>query len=271
VSASAFFEPDGGGFAATELTRGPWDPGHQHAGPPAALLARALEREPCSRPMEMARVTFEILRPIPIAPRIATARVARAGRSTELLEGSLSDPDGEVMRASGWRIRRSKVDLERDGAALAESNGAAPASPDESEPVEFFDFGSGTGYHTAIESRVAAGSFLAPGPATVWLRMRYPLVAGEAPSPLARVLVAADSGNGVSWTLDLRRYLFINVDLSVHLHRPPDGEWVCLDAATTPETSGVGLADTRLWDAHGTIGRSLQTLLIDRRRTGTRT
>jgi hypothetical protein len=265
VSATAFFEPDGEGFVATELTRGPWDPRHQHAGPPAALLARALEREPSSRPMEIARVTFEIIRPIPIAPLSATAWVARAGRSTELLEGSLTDPDGEVMRASGWRIRRSEADLGLDEAALTEP-GDAPSPPADSEPVEFLDFRAGAGYHTAIETRVAAGSFLAPGPATVWLRMRYPLVAGETPSPLARVLVAADSGNGVSWTLDLRRYLFINVDLSVHLHRPPRGEWVCLDAATTPEETGVGLADTRLWDEQGEIGRSLQTLLIDRRR-----
>ena len=103
------------------------------------------------------------------------------------------------------------------------------------------------GYHTAMDVRVAGGSLHKPGPAAVWLHMRHSLVAGEEPSPLARVLVAADSGNGVSWTLSLSRFLFVNVDLSVHLHRPAVGEWVCLDATTTAEGSGVGLADTRLW------------------------
>ena len=60
------------------------------------------------------------------------------------------------------------------------------------------------------------------------------------------MLIAADSGNGISSTLDFRRYLFINVDLTVHLHRLPAGEWVCLDAVTVPEPTGVGLTDTML-------------------------
>jgi hypothetical protein len=77
--------------------------------------------------------------------------------------------------------------------------------------------------------------------------------------------VAADSGNGVSSALDWRRYLFINVDLSVHLHRLPVGEWVCLDAETFPEANGVGMADTRLLDERGQIGRAAQTLLVAER------
>lgn len=89
-----------------------------------------------------------------------------------------------------------------------------------------------------MEYRFLEGAFREPGPAKVWMRMRCPLVAGEEPSPLSRVLVAADSGNGVSATLDWRRYLFINVDLSVHLERMPEGEWVCLDAVTLPEPTG---------------------------------
>ena len=95
--------------------------------------------------------------------------------------------------------------------------------------------------------------------------MRHPLVAGERPSPLQRVLIAADSGNGVSATLDWSRYLFINVDLSVHLHRLPAGEWVCLEAVTIPEPTGVGLADTAVYDERGPLGRALQTLLVRER------
>ena len=163
------------------------------------------------------------------------------------------------MRASAWRIRTGQVELELPEAP------PTPSPPDESEETPFFDFGSEAGYHTAVDARVAGGSFREPGPATVWLRMRQPLLAGEEPSPLTRVLVAADSGNGVSWMLPMSRYLFVNVDLSVHLHRLPRGEWVCLEAATTPERTGVGLADTALWDEDGPIGRSLQTLLVDRR------
>jgi hypothetical protein len=259
VSDAAFFRADGARFVPTELTRGPWSSQHQHAGPPAALLARELESQPAAGPMQVARITFEILRPIPIEPLGASARQVRGGRSVELLEGTLFDAAGELVRASAWRIRTGQVELELPEAP------PAPSPPDESEETPFFDFGSEAGYHTAVDARVAGGSFREPGPATVWLRMRQPLLAGEDPSPLTRVLVAADSGNGVSWTLPMSRYLFVNVDLSVHLHRLPRGEWVCLEAATTPERTGVGLADTALWDEDGPIGRSLQTLLVDRR------
>jgi hypothetical protein len=117
-----------------------------------------------------------------------------------------------------------------------------------------------------MEYRFVRGGFADPGPAVAWMRMRVPLVHGEEPTPLDRVLVAADSGNGVSAALDWSRFLFINVDLTVHLHRPPEGEWVCLDAITIPERSGIGIADTALYDERGPIGRAVQTLLIDARR-----
>jgi hypothetical protein len=95
--------------------------------------------------------------------------------------------------------------------------------------------------------------------------MAVPLLPGEVPTPLQRVLVAADTGNGVSAAIEWSKYLFINVDLSVHLHRMPEGEWVCLDAVTLPEPNGVGMADTRLLDERGPIGRATQTLLIANR------
>jgi hypothetical protein len=113
-----------------------------------------------------------------------------------------------------------------------------------------------------MEYRFVEGAFLEPGPAVVWLRMRHPLVAGEPPSPLARVLVAADAGNGVSTTLDYRRFLFINTELTVHLVREPAGEWVCLDAITRRSGHGAGLAECVLWDEGGRLGRAAQTLLV---------
>jgi acyl-Coa thioesterase superfamily protein len=140
-----------------------------------------------------------------------------------------------------------------------------PQGPEAGEPGQFFHTGYDVGYHTAMEYRFIEGAFMEPGPAVVWMRMGVPLLPHEEPSPLQRVLAAADSGNGVSAALDWRQYLFINVDLSVHLHRMPAGEWVCLDAITLPEPNGVGLADTALYDTEGPIGRGLQTLLVAER------
>jgi Thioesterase-like superfamily len=252
----AFYIPDGDGFRSTELTRGPWDPGSQHAGPPAALLGRAIERCEPRDGAQIGRVTLEILAPVPIAPLRAQARLVRPGRSVELLEASLHAPDGEVMRAHAWRIGGAELQLP------ARDDDDPPPGPEHGEPGGFFDTGQDVGYHTAMEYRFVRGSFLDAGPATVWMRMRQPLVAGEDTTPLQRVLVAADSGNGVSAALDYTKWIFINTDLSVHLLRPAEGEWVCLDAITYPDAGGVGLSDTALFDKRGRIGRAAQTLLV---------
>jgi hypothetical protein len=276
VPEAAFFVPQGDVFAPTELTRGPWDPDSQHAGPPAALIAREIERLEGGGRRLVGRIAFEIMRAVPIAPLRVEARVVRPGRSVELVEASLSDSDGEVIRATAWRLRTAEVKIpaglsSADGPGLIGTSpstlrpGFAPPGVDQARPGTFPPTGQDVGYHTAMEYRFLRGAFADPGPALVWMRMLHPLVLGEEPSPLQRVMVAADSGNGVSATLDWTRYLFINVDLTVHLHRPLAGEWVCLDAITIPEPWGVGLADTALYDDRGPIGRAAQTLLIDER------
>ena len=258
----AFYERDGDGYLATELTRGPWDPGAQHAGPPAGLLARELELLPEAGEFQVGRVTCEILRSVPIGPVAVSARVVRPGRRVQLLEAELRDAAGEpLMRASAWRIRTAPVEIPAGAAAPEEP----PLAPEHGSEAEFFPTGEELGYHSAMEVRFLAGGFVEPGPARVWLRMRQPLVAGEDPSPLQRTMVTADVGNGVSAALDYRRYLFINVDLTVHLERMPEGEWVCVDAVTLPQPNGVGTAESTLSDQRGRIGRSLQTLLVAER------
>ena len=264
----AFYEPDGELYVATELTRGPWDPGAQHAGPPAALIGREVERLGGGRiggegghPAQVGRITYEVLRSVPIAPLRVEAKIVRPGKRVEMFEATLTDEAGEaLMSARGWRLRTEDVAFEP-----AEPAPERPPGPERGEPGKFFHTGYDVGYHTAMEYRFTQGAFMKQGPATVWMRMALPLLPGEEPTPLQRVLAAADSGNGVSAALDWKRYLFINVDLTVHLNRMPDGEWVCLDALTLPEPNGVGMADTRLLDERGPIGRAAQTLLIAER------
>jgi hypothetical protein len=260
----AFYERDGDRFRATELTRGPWDPGAQHAGPPAALLAHALEGLPESGDFQVGRVTFEILRSVPIAPVRVQARVARPGRRVQMLEAELSDGDGDgevLMRARAWRIRTAEVEVPPEAIVDAEP----PPPPEQAAEANFFPTGQEHGYHSAMEVRFVSGDWVEPGPATVWLRMRQPLVAGEEPTPLQRTLVVADVGNGVSASLDFRRFLFINVDLTAQLERMPVGEWIGIEAVTLPQPSGVGSSDSVLYDQTGRIGRALQTLLISER------
>lgn len=253
--ANAFYEPDGDDrFRSMPESIGPWDPGFQHAGPPSALLARAFER--ASPGMLVRRVTVELLRPIPIAPLTVRAEVVRAGKRAQWLTGSLLLEGKEIARASGLAIRPVEVELP----AHARPAGTMPP-PDTSAPYVFPFFLSPVGYHTAMELRIAKGEW-SKGPCAAWLRQRVPLVAGETPSPLQRTAVAADAGNGVSVTIPIDRFTFVNADLTVHLHREPAGEWIGLDATTVPESDGTGLQHSLLHDERGVIGRSLQSLIV---------
>jgi Thioesterase-like superfamily len=258
----AFYARDGDSFAPTAWTRGPWDPDAQHAGPPAALVARAIEAlEPAEAGFQVARFTLEILRPIPLNPLRVDARVVRPGRRVQYAEASLLDERGEVARASVWRVLRA--------------SDAVPAAGQEPPPFDLptgaaelpvFDAPwEGESYFTAMEWRVARGAFFEPGPAAAWMRPRIALVDGEETSPLARVLIVADSGNGISSVASPLEYLFINIELTVHLFRLPVGEWVCLDAVSRIDPSGIGVAESVLWDEAGRIGRGNQALLVARR------
>jgi hypothetical protein len=258
----AFYIPSGeGSFVASELTRGPWDPGSQHAGPPSALLGREIEGMEGSAGFQVGRIVFEILRPVPIGEVRVESRVLRPGKRVQLVEASLSGAQGELMRATAWLLRVSEVEMPAE--AVAED--PPPQGPDLGWTPDFFPTGQDAGYHSAMEWKAVAGAMLEPGPATVWMRMRHPLVAGEEPTPLQRTLVAADVGNGISAVLDYRSYVFINVDLTVHFERMPEGEWVCVDAVTRPQPSGIGTAESVLSDERGRIGRAAQSLLIARR------
>ena len=272
----AFFIPDGERFVATELTRGPWDPGAQHAGPPAALLGGAVERFGSAPDVQVVRLTFEILRQVPIATLDLETTLLRGGRSIEVIGASLSSAGTEVMRVTAVRIRTVDTPEGGEAGATGGPDGAlgpaaglddlkVPPGPEHGEPMRFFPIKHGVGYSTAMEWRFVEGAFLEPGPATVWMRMRHPLLPGEEPSPLQRVLIAADSGNGVSSVLDWRRYLFNNPDLTVYLHRPPAGEWVCLQARTTLEPAGLGLAESVIFDRTGPVARGLQSLFVAKR------
>lgn len=259
-SEGALFVEDDGVFVPSAHTRGPWDPLAQHAGAPAALIGRAVERLPAEAPMQVARVTVEVLRPIPIVPLRVTAQVLRPGRRVQLSSVSVVAGDDEVCRASAWRIRVADLKL-----PVAQVSAAAIGTPQSS--VAFQRESDEPALHrTGMEIRFARGRFEEPGASTAWFRLRYPVVAGEEPSPLQRVLAAADFGNGISAPFEFLSHLYINTDLTVHLHRYPVGEWVCLDASTAVETSGIGLAQSALYDERGPLGRSLQSLLVDVRR-----
>jgi hypothetical protein len=264
---SALFERDSARFVPTQLCRGPWSPDAQHGGPPAALLARVAERFEDGEEMQVARLTVELLRPVPLVPLTVTARWARPGRKVQIVEASLRAGDTEVARALGLRLRRVPLPLPPE----AEGGPSPPPGPGQGAQT-LPPWGDGIvrpAFHAdAVEHRFVAGGFNQPGPATDWIRLRVPLVAGEPTSALCRVAAAADFGNGISWVLSrLEGWTFINPDLTIYLRRMPAGEWVCLEAATWPARDGIGICESRLWDERGLVGHALQSLLLDHQET----
>ena len=258
---AAFFLPRADGrYQATEHTSGPWDARLQHAGPPAALIGRALERFEPRPEMMISRLTFEILHAVPVGEVEVSARIVRPGRSVELLEASLRAGGREVVRTSAWRMLRAPEDT------AAPLPYALPPLPDAEAPMPAQ---LESGYLKAIEWRPVRGGFLEPGPATAWTRTRVPVVEGEEPTTLQRLLAVADSGNGISGTLDMSKWWFINPELTVHIEREPRGEWICLDAATSIQAGGAGLATSILSDLDGPVGRGAQTLYVGQRAPST--
>jgi hypothetical protein len=270
VAATALFEqlaPDR--VRATELSRGPWDPDACHGGPPAALLAGALQQalddfaaaELDGVELFPARITVELPRPVPLDELTLTTTIRRPGRRICIADGTLVGPDGKVcMTTTISAIRRQPFDR--------------PTAPDVTQP-DPPETGRGvrlkTGFEGAmfardgVEHRVVHGSFEDPGPATDWIRVVVPMVDDRQPTPLERVLCAADFGNGVSKLFDMTEALFLNPDLTVNLHRLPVGEWVCIDAVTRIGPDGVGLAESLLLDDEGPLGRATQSLLVESR------
>lgn len=268
MSAAALFVPAAAPdvVAATELTRGPWDPGAQHGGAPAALLGRAIEAVQPGAEMRVARVTLELLRPVPIATLRVEAELVRPGKRVQLVAARLYAGETLVLQALALRLRRDPASaapvvasaapvppLPGPEAAATLGQGTDPAHPLRSFPDD------------GVELRFASGHYLQPGPASVWIRLRVPVVPGEEPSPLQRVLAAADFGNGASAVLDWDRFVFINPDLSVHLERDAEGEWIGLEAETTIGSDGTGQAVSTLFDRRGRIGRAVQGLFVGER------
>jgi hypothetical protein len=258
----AVFHADGSRFVPTELARGPWSADAQHGGGPAALLARAVERADPSAASFVSRITVELMRPVPLTPLEISVRTTRPGKKVQWLEATMSADGTEVARAHALRLRTADPGLPQIA-----THDPLPIGPADAPLVEIappMQRGvPDVGFWTAMELRRVSGSWTEPGPAAVWFRLRVPMVAGEAPSPLQRVAAAADFGNGISAALERGAYLFINADLTIYLHRPAGGEWVGLDAVTAVEPTGIGLATSVLHDEKGGIGRSLQSLLVD--------
>jgi hypothetical protein len=240
MSFSAYTALDGDSYRPSALTRGPWHPDHQHAGPPIALMCRAIENTALNLGLtHLSRLTANLLRPVPIRDLTIEVIANYVGRNSGHFSARLKADDKEVAHVTALAQRENDVKLP-DGLPGHPLPGA-PRGPDDS-PAAIFPFhGKQVGYADLVDIRIARG---------------------EEPGAYQRVAVAADSGNGISAILDFSRYSFLNLDLTINLLRKPIGEWICVDARTCLGAIGCGLAESMLYDVHGFIGRATQSLAI---------
>jgi hypothetical protein len=261
----SIFLVDGERLQPTEHARGPWDPNALHGGAPAALITSAFEAVQPGAELVIARLGFELLRPVPFAPLELSTSIVRAGRRVQELAAELRSGEQLICRASALRVQAVP-----DGLPSGPPPSAAQRmpGPDEGEPVRFAldDPSSDRASFaaSAMEMRWLDDPWQL-GPGRVWMRLRHPLLPGHAVSSLARLTATADFGNGVSAALPFDRFLFINADLTIHLHRQPRGEWIGLDARTLLHEGCSGLAESVLHDVHGSVGRAFQTLVVQPR------
>lgn len=257
---SAYTPTAAGSYRASALTRGPWDDAHQHGGPPIALVCRAIEAVAAAQGLgHIARLTANLLRPVPIGELAVEVQADYVGRNAGHYSARLCADGKELLRCTALAQREAPLVLPPGlpGHPLPQ----ALAPPQDCVPAVFPFAGRVVGYADLVEGRLAGGTIF-KGPSAIWFRLRQPLVDGESASPYQRVAVAADSGNGISAVLDLRRYLFVNADLTINLLRRPRGEWIGVDAHTLLGPDGSGLAESALYDEAGRIGRATQSLTV---------
>lgn len=256
----AIYRVDGESVETSAFAGGPWDPKLQHGAAPSSLICWAVERLPSPVPMRVARLTVDLMRPVPVAPLTLAVEVLREGKKIQLAEVRLLSNGTEVVRATALRIRREERALP--------STAFTPQHDFQGPGVLRDPMTLGmahTPFLSGISMRIARGSFHLPGPAAVWYRAEWPIVSGAPISPLMRAAIAADFSNGTSAVLDFRGWTFINGDLTLSLAREPVGDWILLDAETWAGPDSIGLAAARLADRDGYFGRAVQSLLFERR------
>lgn len=251
--ADATFEP-------TQFTESPWDPSLQHGGPPSALLLGEIEKvtAPHGR---IAAAHIDFLGVIPRKTGVVHVSTLRPGRRVRLDRATLTIEDRVVAEARCWTIATGTGADKR----VEHRTSPLPTLPDAAPDTPFPNFPNSWRYQDAIEWRPVNGSSASPGPAAIWTRVRVPLIEAEEPTPLQRLAVVADSGNGISNELPLEEFLFVPTALQLNLYRHPVGEWILLDAHTSLAGDGIGATVTGLHDELGAVGTGNQPLLVEPR------
>jgi hypothetical protein len=260
----AVFTRDGARFVPTRRAGSPWGDDVQHGGPPAGLLARAIEGLAASEGMRVVRLTVDLFRPVPMTALEVGARSVREGKRIHIVDAAITADGVEVCRASGLLLRTSASGAPRSATAQPLPR---PGPADSGWPTDGRPGGPPRrqGFHTAAEIRRLPHD--ETGYAVAWIRVPE-LIEGETMTPLVRLAATCDFVNAVG-SMGAGRdggVGFINTDSTVHVHRPPAGEWLCLRVERALEPDGVGVSAAVVFDDDGPVARATQAVLANRMR-----
>jgi hypothetical protein len=101
MAAESMFGAVGDGFLPTEWAVGPWSPDALQGSAYAGLLVRALERCEAAAGMALARLSFDLWRPVGRERIGASAAVLREGRKARTVEASLEQDGRPFPRTCG--------------------------------------------------------------------------------------------------------------------------------------------------------------------------
>lgn len=251
--AGPLFHTVDGGYLPTSGAVGPWHAERLHGGAVAALAAaRAIEALGEDRPL--ARICVDFLGPVPMAPLQVTVRPVRAGRSFGIVDVGITADGVEVARAGAVGVRQAPADppahLPRE-----------PAVPPREAGRTLYDMAERPSFNRDAAETVIVDDPANPYGGTAWTRLRSAVLNGS-DAPELTAVALADLTHGIGAALPPDLYRWTNLDLTVHLVRPPAGEWIALRARTRPGALGRGIAESTLLDSAGAFGTAVQTLLI---------
>ena len=256
------FIADDGAYQPTEWAVGPWSSDTLQASAYGALLTGLIEAD-APAGMLLARLSFDLWRPVTREPLTPAVTVLREGTKARTLEASLAQRDRPVARCTAVFLKTDAASTPSVAPMVA-----PPLGPEAGRPVPPH-VRAWSPFFTGVDTRVVEGDLLAPGPAAAWFHLERPVLGGRATSPLEHATSAADLASGISAVVDLRAWSFINADLTIVFWRVPRAPWILLAAATSVGDRGTGVARGLLSDVDGPFGSCEQTLIFERRTRAT--
>lgn len=252
MSETSFYTGSDGRYAATSLAAGPWNPRHQNGVAIIALMTHLIEQTPTLSPMMLARLTVDIARPTPVDAFEARCVVVREGRRMQNLEVTFTAGGQLCARATALRIRLADSPVSTEALDYPAPEDTPPVALARRDPKR-----------AGLETRILSGGLKTVGPGSGWARPAVDILPGIAATPLVAAAMAADVGSGLSSIFEHGVWSFANIDIGIHFVRPPESDWIFVQATTVSSGDGSGLVNSTLADRRGPFARAHQTLFVE--------